>query len=304
MHDVVCHFSPMDGTRTMTRLADFSFTHRLRVRWMEVDAQQVVFNGHYLTYLDVAISEYWRAVGLPYPEGVKHEQGDIFVRRNTLEYHAPARLDDWLDIGVRCERIGNSSITIAWAVWTQGRLLATGETVYVHTGLLTGKSAPVPETVRAQIEAHAQGQPVHQVLCGAWPDMKASARAVRTAVFVQEQAIDEADEWDDDDADAVHAVASNLAGLPLATGRLIHVGLEPGHAKIGRMAVLRSTRGMGLGDLVLLALMDQARQLGITHLSLNAQVSAQAFYARHGFMPQGDEFDEVGIPHQRMTLTL
>ncbi|KGM39088.1 hypothetical protein JY96_01190 [Aquabacterium sp. NJ1] len=288
----------------MTRPADYSFTHRLRVRWMEVDAQQVVFNGHYLTYLDVAISEYWRAVGLPYPEGVRHEQGDIFVRRNTLEYHAPARLDDWLDIGVRCDRIGNSSITIAWAVWAQGRLLATGETVYVHTSLATGKSAPVPQTVRDQISAHAQGQPVHQVLCGAWSDMKTGARAVRTAVFVQEQAIDESDEWDDDDAAAIHAVASNLAGLPLATGRLIHAGLEPGHAKIGRMAVLRSARGVGLGDLVLLALMGQARQMGIKHLSLNAQVSAQAFYARHGFMPQGDEFDEVGIPHQRMVLTL
>ena len=288
----------------MTRPTDFCFTHRLRVRWMEVDAQQVVFNGHYLTYLDVGISEYWRAVGLPYPEGIKHEQGDIFVRRNTLEYHAPARLDDWLDIGVRCERIGNSSITISWAIWAQGRLLVTGETVYVHTSLNTGKSAPVPESVRKQIEAHAQGAAVHRVVCGAWADLAERARSVRVAVFVDEQGIDEAEEWDDDDADAIHAVASNLAGLPLATGRLIFRGMEGGHAKIGRMAVLRSTRGMGLGDLVLKALMAEGRSRGIQHLSLNAQVSAQAFYARHGFKPEGEVFDEVGIPHQRMTLTL
>lgn len=288
----------------MTRPTDFSFTHRLRVRWMEVDAQQVVFNGHYLTYLDVGISEYWRAVGLPYPEGIKHEQGDIFVRRNTLEYHAPARLDDWLDIGVRCERIGNSSITITWAIWAQGRLLVTGETVYVHTSLITGKSAPVPPSVRQQIESHAQGIPVHRVACGVWHDMTDAARAVRLAVFVQEQAIDEADEWDDDDAAAVHAVACNLAGLPLATGRLIYLGQESGHAKIGRMAVLRSTRSIGLGDQVLKALMDEAKSRNIHHLSLNAQVSAQAFYARHGFKPEGEIFDEVGIPHQRMTLTL
>ncbi len=287
----------------MTRPADFSFTHRLRVRWMEVDAQQVVFNGHYLTYLDVGISEYWRAVGLPYPEGIKHEQGDIFVRRNTLEYHAPARLDDWLDIGVRCERIGNSSITIAWAIWAQGRLLVTGETVYVHTSLLTGKSVPVPASVRQQIETHAQGVAVHRVVCGAWADMADAARAVRIAVFINEQGIDEAEEWDDDDVGAIHAVASNLAGLPLATGRLIYLGQESGHAKIGRMAVLRSTRGIGLGDQVLKALMEEARSRGIQHLSLNAQVSAQAFYARHGFKPDGEVFDEVGIPHQRMTLT-
>jgi YbgC/YbaW family acyl-CoA thioester hydrolase len=288
----------------MTSPADFRFTHRLRVRWVEVDAQQVVFNGHYLTYLDVGISEYWRAIGLPYPEGFKHEQGDIFVRRNMLEYHAPARLDDWLDIGVRCERIGNSSLTMAWALWTQGRLLVTGETVYVHTSLDSGKSAPVPEGVRRHIEQHAQGQAVHRIQCGTWDEMCDRARTVRIAVFVQEQGIAESQEWDDDDAGAIHAVACNLAGLPLATGRLIFQGQAQGHAKIGRMAVLRSTRGMGLGDQVLKALMAEARSRGITHLSLNAQVSAQAFYVRHGLRPDGAVFDEVGIPHQHMVLTL
>lgn len=288
----------------MTEPQSFPFFHRLRVRWVEVDAQQVVFNGHYLTYLDVAISEYWRAVGLPYPEGVQHVQGDIFARRNTLEYHAPARLDDWLDIGVRCERIGTSSITVAWAIWAQGRLLVTGETVYVFTSLATGKSAPVPDSVRAQLDAQAHGKPVHTMCCGAWADMMEDARAVRLAVFVREQAIDESEEWDDDDAHAVHAVLGNLAGLPLATGRLIFEGLAPGHAKIGRMAVLRSARGSGLGQRVLLALMDEARTRGITHLSLNAQRSAQAFYARHGFKPEGPVFDEVGIPHQKMSMAL
>lgn len=283
---------------------DFSFLHRLRVRWMEVDAQQVVFNGHYLTYLDVAISEYWRAVGLPYPDGVKHAGGDIFARRNTLEYHAPARLDDWLDIGLRCDRIGNSSMTMAWAVWAQGRLLVTGETVYVHTSLETGRSASVPLSVRKQIEAQAHQQPVYQVQCGTWEDMKIGARAVRLAVFVKEQEIDEAEEWDDDDAHAIHALGSNLAGLPLATGRLIHRGQPPGHAKIGRMAVLRSARGVGLGAGVLRALIEQAKGLGLTHLSLSAQVSAISFYAQHGFVQEGEVYDEVGIPHQRMTLTL
>lgn len=288
----------------MTRPADFPFVHRFRVRWMEVDAQQVVFNGHYLTYLDVGISEYWRAVGLPYPEGVKHAGGDIYARRNMLEYHAPARLDDWLEIGIRCERIGQSSLTMSWAIWAQGRLLVTGESVYVHVSLDTGKSAPVPDAVRRQINLHAQGQAVYQVRCGTWSEMAEGARAVRLAVFVQEQGIDEADEWDADDEPACHAVASNLAGLPVATGRLITSGLPEGHAKIGRMAVLRSTRGMHLGDAVLKALLDEARQRGIRQVSLHAQLSAQAFYARHGFQPEGDVFDEVGIPHQGMTLTL
>lgn len=288
----------------MTRLADFRFVHRLRVRWVEVDAQQVVFNGHYLTYLDTAISDYWRTVGLPYPDAFSFVQGDIFARRNTIEYHAPARLDDWLDIGVRCERVGTSSITVVWAVWAQGRLLVTGEAVYVFTGLSTGKSAAVPDSVKAHLDAHAQGRAVHALQCGGWGDLCTAARAVRTAVFIDEQRIPESEEWDDDDAGAVHAVVSNLAGLPLATGRLIHLGQAEGKAKIGRMAVLRCSRGVGLGDRVLLALITQARERAITHIDLHAQVSAMAFYARHGFQVVGAVFDEVGIPHQGMTLTL
>lgn len=288
----------------MSRPSEFRFIHRLRVRWAEVDAQQVVFNGHYLIYLDVAISDYWRAVGLPYPEAMRHQQGDIFVRRNTLEYHAPARLDDVLDIGVRCERVGQSSLTMVWAVWTQGRLLVTGEVVYVFTSLSTGRSAPVPEAIRHQLEAHAQGKPVHRWVCGSWAEVGDAARAVRLAVFVQEQGIPEAEEWDDDDAQALHAVVCNLAGLPLATGRLLHAGRSPDQVKLGRMAVLRSSRGLGLGRWVLRGLLDQARDLGASRVSLHAQLSAMPLYAAEGFVPVGDEFDEVGIPHQAMTLTL
>lgn len=250
----------------MTQPADFRFHHRLRVRWVEVDAQQVVFNGHYLTYLDVAVSEFWRVVGLPYPDATRHMGGDIFVRRNTLEYHAPARLDDWLDIGMRCERIGTSSITLNWALWSQGRLLVTGEVVYVFTDLATGRSAPVPEALRSQLYAHEQGLPVTHLRCGPWAEQVDAARAVRLAVFVGEQGIPESEEWDDDDEGALHAVVCNLAGLPLATGRLILSGEptasdSPGmgavsgtQARIGRMAVLRSARGIGLGRQVLQAL--------------------------------------------------
>lgn len=288
----------------MTRPADFSFKHRLRVRWVEVDAQQVVFNGHYLTYLDAAISDYWRVVGMPYPDAFRYVRGDVFARRNTLEYHAPARLDDWLDIGIRCERIGTSSITMMWAMWAQGRLLVTGETIYVFTHLDTGKPTPVPESVRAQLNGHAQGLPAHLIRCGAWSELAEGARAVRLAVFVHEQQIPEAEEWDADDEHAVHAVVTNLAGLPLATGRLITRDQPSGHAKIGRMAVLRSARGIGLGDKVLLALIEQASSQGVRRIELHAQVSAKAFYARHGFQPEGDEFDEVDIPHQLMSLTL
>jgi len=230
------------------------------------------------------------------------------VRRNTLEYHAPARLDDWLDIGIRCERIGNSSLTLQWAAWCQGRLVVTGEVVYVHTSLTTGRSSPVPDSLRAQLDAWEQGRAVHDVQLGDWSSQQVAARGVRHAVFVQEQGIPEAEEWDADDASAVHAVVTNLSGLPLATGRLILSGESPedgpDHARIGRMAVLRSSRGVGLAKLILSALLAEARLLGKTQLSLHAQVAAMPLYAAAGFEPQGPVFDEVGIPHQRMTLRL
>jgi YbgC/YbaW family acyl-CoA thioester hydrolase len=288
----------------MAKREDFPFIHRLRVRWQEVDAQQVVFNGHYLSYLDVGIGEYWRAIGMPYPDGMAHLGADVYVRQHTLSYHAPAQLDDSLDIGLRCESIGTSSIKIAWAVWCDHRLLVTGEAVYVYTSLETRRSQPVPDIMRQQIHAHAHGQPVTELTLAAWSELQPDAQTVRRKVFIEEQAVPEPEEWDEDDAQALHAVLCNLAGLPLATGRLITLGLPQGQAKIGRLAVLRSMRGVGAGRTVLRALIEAAAQKGCQHVSMHAQTSAQRFYESEGFVAQGDVFDEVGIPHVLMSLTL
>jgi YbgC/YbaW family acyl-CoA thioester hydrolase len=293
---------------------DFRFTHRLRVRWVEVDAQQVVFNGHYLTYLDTAIGDYWRAVGLPYPDALAQLQGDVYVRHHELDYHAPARLDDWLDIGIRCVAIGKSSLTVAWGMWSQGRLLVSGQSVYVFVGLADGRPAHIPEVMRAQLLGFEQGQAPYALSLAGWATQQAGAAEVRRAVFIVEQAIDEAEEWDAWDAVATHAVVRNRAGLAVATGRLMlnvqdpHAPPDdvpaPGHCRIGRMATLRSARGVKLGDQVLQGLLAHARQRGMQQAHLNAQCSAQAFYAKAGFQPVGEVFDEVGIPHQAMTLTL
>ncbi|MBC7700091.1 YbgC/FadM family acyl-CoA thioesterase [Aquabacterium sp.] len=283
---------------------EFPFYHHLRVRWSEVDAQKVVFNGHYLNFLDTAMSEYWRASGLPYPEGFVHLGGDVFARSNALQYHAPARFGDCLSIGVRCDRIGNSSLVFAWEIRTSGRLLVTGETVYVFVSLETTRPAPVPEAMRLQLDQQRQGAPVHALRSGDWPSTASTARAVRTAVFIEEQGIPQAEEWDEDDALAWHVVVTNLAGLPVATGRLITAGMPKGEAKIGRMAVLNGSRALGLGQQVLQALIDAARQRSIERLTLHAQTSAQAFYQRAGFAPEGPVFDEVGIPHIVMTLRI
>src|ERR1700751_421609 len=89
---------------------DFSFFHSLRVRWAEVDMQAIVFNGHYLTYFDVAFTEYWRQTGLPNVLQQASEGREMFARKATVEYHAPARFDDELTIGVRCAGFGRSSV--------------------------------------------------------------------------------------------------------------------------------------------------------------------------------------------------
>src|SRR3954468_9770566 len=95
----------------------FRFFHTLRVRWAEVDRQNIVFNGHYLTYFDVAITEYWRAIGAPYPAVTKRWGTDLFVVKATIEYHGPAQYDQMLDIGVRVARIGNSSMQFVLGIF-------------------------------------------------------------------------------------------------------------------------------------------------------------------------------------------
>lgn len=276
----------------------FRHFHRLRVRWAEVDMQGIVFNGHYLMYLDTAVADYWRALALPYAESMAALGGDLYVRRSTLDYHASARYDDVLDIGLACARLGNSSMLLAGAVFRQDELLVAGELVYVFADPATQKSRPLPQPLREVLQAFEAGEPMISVATGSWAELGAEARAIRDEVFVQEQKIPAELEWDDADAGCVHAVARNRLGMALATGRLLeHV---PGVAKIGRMAVRQPLRGSGAGRLVLEALMQAARERGDTEVLLHAQLSAAAFYARAGFNARGPQFDEAGIPHVEM----
>lgn len=128
--------------------SDFSFFHRLRVRWAEADPQGIVFNGHYLTYFDVGITEYWRALGIPYPSTVERYGVDLFVVKATVEYHAPARYDDELDIGVRVGRIGNSSMQFVLGIFRGETHLISGEVIYVAANAQTRKPQTVPPALR------------------------------------------------------------------------------------------------------------------------------------------------------------
>lgn len=123
-------------------------------------------------------------------------------------------------------------------------------------------------------------------------------RAVREPVFVVEQNVPLELEWDELDRHCHHVIARDGQHQPIGTGRL-----TPEH-KIGRMAVLRPWRGRGVGEALLQSLMTQARELGWSDVSLNAQVSAAGFYQKFGFAVCGDEYEEAGIAHVPMRATL
>ena len=127
-----------------------------------------------------------------------------------------------------------------------------------------------------------------------WVSAEARVMPLREAVFVIEQQVPPELERDAFDPVCRHAIARTPDGEVVATGRL----LPDGH--IGRMAVARAWRGRGIGGRVLQALIADARARGLTEVVLNAQLSAEAFYRRHGFAPEGGVFMDAGIEHRAM----
>lgn len=129
---------------------------------------------------------------------------------------------------------------------------------------------------------------------GDWAALQTDASAIRYDVFVIEQNVPVELELDDLDAQCRHVVAYDTNGRAVATARL----LPDGH--IGRMAVRKEARSTGIGSKLLQVLMEQARARGDRVVKLNAQLQAEAFYARHGYRREGDEFMDAGIAHVAM----
>jgi len=129
-----------------TEIAAFGFAHRLRVRWAEADMQGIVFNGHYLTYFDIGVTEYFRVVFDGEPERMAAFNASVYVVKSIVNYRDSARFDDWLDIHVRTSKIGNSSLVISFAIARGDEVLVDGENVYVHAP--DGTPARVPDEVR------------------------------------------------------------------------------------------------------------------------------------------------------------
>lgn len=133
---------------------DFPVSHRLRVRYSEIDAQGVVFNAHYLTYFDTAINEAFREFNIDWLAKVAESGCDVQLVRSLVEYKAPLHFDEEVDICARVERIGTSSITWQLAIFgaDQGGLRSTGEIVWVYANLKAKQSEPVPDWLKDILE--------------------------------------------------------------------------------------------------------------------------------------------------------
>ncbi len=137
----------------MSERAKFWFFWPYRVPYREIDAQGVAFNGHYLGWFDTAINEYLRALPYDYQLGGDPATGtDFHIVKGTVEYKAPIRFDDEIEISVRTTRLGGSSIAFALAIFPKGgdRVRSTGEIIWVNTDMKAHKSSPLP---KALIEA-------------------------------------------------------------------------------------------------------------------------------------------------------
>lgn len=131
--------------------------------------------------------------------------------------------------------------------------------------------------------------------------------AVRKDVFVREQGVPEDIEYDAYDAAAVHVLAVREDGVPLGTGRLLYGaaaaaknGGDASVGSLGRLAVTRAARGLGVGAALVRAIEDAARARGLRAVDLHAQTQALGFYERLGYEAYGPEFPDAGIPHRAM----
>jgi acyl-CoA thioester hydrolase len=124
----------------------FRFFHRFRVRYAEVDAQAVVFNSRYLEYADMLVTEFWRSRGLSVTGA---DALEVHIRKATVEFMQPIRLDDEIDGYVRVNEFGRSSMVTRIELHgvASEDLRASVELVQVHVDLTTGKSRPLPESV-------------------------------------------------------------------------------------------------------------------------------------------------------------
>lgn len=132
------------------------FTHRLRVRYSECDQQGVVFNGHYLFFYDVALTEMWRALFGDYAQMVENGY-DLVVAEARIRYREGARFDELLDIAMPVAHLGTTSLIVRPVFRVEGRLIADGEVRHVFIDPASKAKKEMPPRVRSVLEAHLDG---------------------------------------------------------------------------------------------------------------------------------------------------
>lgn len=212
----------------LPKLADFRMHHHLRVRWAEVDLQKIVFNPHYLMYVDTAIADYWRAIALPYEQTLHALGGELFVKKSTLEFHASALYDDRLSVGLRCARMGNSSVQFLSGIFRGEELLVSAELIYVFADPVAKVALPVPQALRQTMLGFERGEPVVSTTFSPWSEVGATVQSLRPA--------------DEHDATALHCLLRNALGEPVATARRC-----AGSQLVDGVAVAEPLRGAGWG---------------------------------------------------------
>lgn len=251
----------------------FRFFERLRVRWAEVDLQNIVFNGHYLTYWDTAISGYWRALGLPYAQAMTHLGGELLVRKATLEYLASAGYEDSLDVGMRCSSLGNSSITFECCVFRDAQALVSGDLVYVYVDAQGRKSTAVPAALRQLLQDYEAGQDLWSL---AWTESAGlPSEAPESAQLIMTNRLGMT-------IGQLHCRRHRESTLLCAgpSCELTHLHVEPG------------ARGQGMGAVLLAQAKQYAHTCGASTLWAYVPSYRLSWFTQYGFTPKKPEAGE------------
>ena len=140
----------------------YRFAHRLRVRWGECDMQGIVFNPHYMAFVDVGLTEYWRAIGLPYPDALMADGSDVFMVAASQQFRDAARYDDELDVLVRTVYLGTTSFRICFEIRRGDGVLFDGEATYVMADRATRQKRVLSRAVVDHITGYERVTPARK----------------------------------------------------------------------------------------------------------------------------------------------
>jgi YbgC/YbaW family acyl-CoA thioester hydrolase len=265
---------------------EFRYLEAMRVRWAEVDLQKIVFNGHYLMYFDTAVAGYWRDMALPYHDAMNLLEGDLYVRKATLEYEGSARYDDALKVGVRTQRVGTRSLLLRAAVFRGARALVHGELVYVFADPRTQTSKPVPQPLRDVLARYEAGDAMTSARIGAWDTVATDVAALRHGLGGGDNEALAANLALCHDGAATHVVIVNRLAQAVAAARLWNTGRE-GAWQLDGLTVHPALRGAGLIDELLGTARQAAPSEGAASIAAEVPAGLAPSLERAGFARTG-----------------